>query len=48
MKRFDSVPPSDSARLSDYMVIRGAVYREEAACQWISECRSILEQQDEN
>ena len=27
MKRFDSVPPSDSARLSDYMVIRGAVYR---------------------
>lgn len=48
MKRFDSVSPSDSARLSDYMVIRGAVYREEAACQWISECRSILEQQDEN
>ena len=29
---------------SDYLVLRGAVYREEAALQWIQECIKLGEQ----
>ncbi len=35
-KKFDEIPPTDDRAFSDYLVLRGAVYREEAALQWIS------------
>ena len=37
-KKFDEIPPADDRAFSDYLVLRGAVYREEAALQWIQEC----------
>ena len=37
-KKFDEIPPTDDRAFSDYLVLRGAVYREEAALQWIQEC----------
>ena len=43
-KKFDEIPPTDDRALSDYLVLRGAVYREEAALQWIQECIKLGEQ----
>ena len=43
-KKFDEIPPTDDRAFSDYLVLRGAVYREEAALQWIQECIKLGEQ----
>ena len=43
-QKFDEIPPTDDRAFSDYLVLRGAVYREEAALQWIQECIKLGEQ----
>lgn len=43
-KKFDEIPPADNRAFSDYLVLRGAIYREEATLQWMKECIALSEQ----
>lgn len=36
--KFDAVPPKDSPDFGDYLVLMGAIMREENNCQWLEEC----------
>lgn len=36
-KKFSTLPPKDKEALTDYMVLRGAIIREEAVCSWLKE-----------
>lgn len=42
-KKFTAVPPSDTDAFSDYMVLLGAVMREENTCQWLEKCIYLCE-----
>ena len=41
--QFSELPSLDSPALGDYMVLDGAVRREEAACAWLAWCLRVLE-----
>lgn len=32
------IPPTDSPEFGDYLVLMGAIMREESACRWLEEC----------
>lgn len=38
MKKFPEIPPRSEAEFSDYLVLNGAVMREETTCAWLSDC----------
>lgn len=42
-KKFTSLPPSDTDAFSDYLVLLGAVMREENTCQWLEKCIELCE-----
>lgn len=33
-----AIPPTDSAEFGDYLVLMGAIMREENTCRWLEEC----------
>ena len=39
--KFPAVPPADSGAFSDYLVLLGAVMREENACAWLERCIAL-------
>lgn len=39
---FGNVPPVGTYECSDYMVLLGAIAREEATCQWLRACLALL------
>ena len=41
-KKFDKVPKKDSPEFGDYLLLMGAVMREENTCEWIKRCMEIL------
>ncbi len=43
MEKFDSVPPISESAFSDYLVLLGAIQREESACNWLNTCISLCE-----
>jgi DNA-binding PadR family transcriptional regulator len=43
MGKFDLVPPASESSFSDYLVLLGAIHREEAACNWLNTCISLCE-----
>ena len=38
MEKFSSVPPEDENDFADYLVLHGAVLREETCCKWLKDC----------
>ncbi len=38
MERYDKVPPIDSDEYGDYIVLDGAILREECTIQWLTHC----------
>lgn len=44
MQKFDTLPPKEEPQFSDYLVLSGAVAREETTCHWLSECIALCQQ----
>ena len=42
-KKFTKVPKKDSAEFGDYLVLMGAVMREETTIQWLRKCMELAE-----
>lgn len=40
-KKFTEVPPADSDGFGDYLVLMGAVMREETSCEWLKKCLAL-------
>ena len=38
MGKFSSIPPEDENDFADYLVLHGAVLREETNCKWLKDC----------
>lgn len=38
LSRFNSIPPKGDADFSDYLVLLGAITREESFCKWLNQC----------
>ena len=38
LNKFDGIPPADDCAFCDYMVLLGAIKREEASCDWLETC----------
>lgn len=38
LTQFDVVPPVEECKFSDYMVLLGAISREEGSCSWLEKC----------
>lgn len=45
-KKFDPVPEQDTDAFSDYLVLLGAVMREENTCAWLEKCIELCQQPD--
>lgn len=43
-KKFQTLPPKGGEALTDYMVLRGAILREEATCTWLKESIALCRQ----
>ncbi len=41
-ERFDDVPEQTSPKFGDYLVLLGAIMREEASCAWLEKCLDIV------
>ncbi|MDC7126983.1 MAG: hypothetical protein PQJ46_15530, partial [Spirochaetales bacterium] len=39
---FESVPDCSDASFGDYLLIRGAIFREKSAISWLEECLNLL------
>lgn len=44
IQKFDSIPPSEEPYFSDYLVLGGAIAREETNCRWLTTCIKICQQ----
>ncbi|OUN23509.1 PadR family transcriptional regulator [Pseudoflavonifractor sp. An85] len=42
--KFDAIPPKDSPEFGDYLVLMGAIMREENNCQWVRECIRLCQE----
>ncbi len=42
-KKFQTLPPEGKEALTDYMVLRGAIIREEATCKWLRESMELCQ-----
>lgn len=40
------IPPTDSAEFGDYLVLMGAIMREENTCRWLEECIRLCRQEE--
>lgn len=40
-EKFDRLPARDTAEFSDYLVLMGAIMREETSCAWLERCISL-------
>ena len=40
-KKFAEVPAADSEGFGDYLVLMGAVMREEMSCEWLRKCLEL-------
>lgn len=38
LTKFDTIPPVEETEFSDYLVLLGAISREEGACSWLNTC----------
>ena len=47
-QQFGEVPDAAAPGFGDYLVLMGAVKREEAACDWLVQCLEIMEKTPEN
>lgn len=43
-KKFTAVPQSSSEEFGDYLVLMGAVLREESTCAWLEQCIALCEE----
>lgn len=41
LSHFDQIPPTNEAEFSDYLVLLGAIYREESSCSWLNACMEL-------
>lgn len=41
LKRFSTIPPTGESEFSDYLVLLGAISREEASCNWLKQCMKL-------
>lgn len=46
MEKFDGTPDDESPLLGDYMVLTGAIMREETTCKWLKKCITLSSKQD--
>lgn len=44
LQKFDRIPPEDDTHFSDYLVLSGAIAREETNCHWLSDCIALCQQ----
>ncbi|WP_075878373.1 PadR family transcriptional regulator [Merdibacter massiliensis] len=44
---FASIPPKEASAFSDYLVLLGAITREEATCSWIKQCIELYKNFDQ-
>lgn len=42
MVRYDTVPSPDTPEFGDYLVLIGAIMREETKCEWLEKCLSLV------
>ena len=42
-EKFEKIPDKEDAAFGDYLVLRGAIMREETTCHWIEECIEMME-----
>lgn len=47
LRKFDALPPTQEEAFSDYMVLLGAVMREESYCQWLQTCIHLCQQRNQ-
>lgn len=40
-KKFDKIPENDSEEFGDYLVLMGAIMREEMNCEWLKKCLQL-------
>lgn len=45
-KKFDAVPDSAEDAFGDYLVLTGAIMREETNCRWLEECIRLCREHD--
>lgn len=41
LDRFSTIPPVEENEFSDYLVLLGAISREESSCSWLSHCMEL-------
>lgn len=44
LSKFETIPPLSEAEFSDYLVLLGAIMREEASCKWLETCIRLCEE----
>lgn len=40
--KFEAIPANDSDEFGDYLVLMGAIMREEMTCRWLSKCLELI------
>lgn len=43
LSKFDAIPPTQAAAFSDYLVLLGAISREQSMCDWLKTCIALCE-----
>lgn len=46
LNKFDAIPPQDDCAFCDYMVLLGAIMREESSCDWLDRCIALCQQRN--
>ncbi len=46
MEKFSSVPPKDENDFADYLVLHGAVLREETCCKWLKRLYQVMQKRE--
>ncbi len=41
-QKFKKIPPQEDPSFGDYMVLKGAIMREETNCRWLHECLDMI------
>ena len=45
-EKFSNIPPKESEEFTDYLVLSGAVFREEANCKWLETCLELCRERN--
>lgn len=43
LSHFDQLPPIEEEKFSDYLVLLGAISREEGSCEWLETCMELCQ-----